>query len=169
MTIGGSTMLKCVGIEIYCLTCSASFQICNSCYRGQKYCSDSCRKTGYVKKHRKIQRNYESSKKGKESRLRYQISEIGRENHSKRQYDYRIRKNRSLSSLTPNRDLSPNHSPQNIRDAEDSQLRSILITSTTKINKGPRGTCCCMICNQIIERLYRDEIKFRKLRRHYRQ
>ena len=59
-------------------TCSRLFTICASCDRGQRYCSDSCRK-------RIRQQQLRASGR------RYQTSAAGRQHHSQRQQSYRRR------------------------------------------------------------------------------
>ena len=61
-----------------CLRCGTIFGICRSCFRGQRYCSDSCRKDARAEKHRASNR-------------RHQRSPEGRDNHRDRQRDYRKR------------------------------------------------------------------------------
>ena len=60
-------------------TCNTLFTICASCDRGQRYCSDGCRK-------RMRQRQM------RESGHRYQASAVGKQNHSQRQRSYRQRR-----------------------------------------------------------------------------
>lgn len=59
--------------------CNTLFTICASCDRGQRYCSDGCRK-------RTRQQQLRASGR------RYQASAAGRHNHSQRQQSYRQRR-----------------------------------------------------------------------------
>jgi len=61
--------------------CRASFALCRSCDRGQRYCSDPCRKR---------MRRRQLLTAGN----RYQASEAGKEAHRHRQCTYRQRKSR---------------------------------------------------------------------------
>lgn len=58
--------------------CRASFTVCVSCDRGQRYCSPACRETA-----RRVQR--------RAADRRYQQSERGRRRHRERQRRYRDR------------------------------------------------------------------------------
>jgi hypothetical protein len=60
-------------------TCNTLFTICASCDRGQRYCSDGCRK-------RMRQQQMRASGR------RYQASAVGKQNHSQRQQSYRRRR-----------------------------------------------------------------------------
>ena len=68
-------------IEIHCRWCGLVFDVCRSCYRGHAYCSDECRVAGKRKSHRKAQRKYRRTTKGKkqhceaENRRRYRSDE----------------------------------------------------------------------------------------------
>ena len=63
--------------------CGALFTICPSCDRGQRYCSDECRKRT---------RRDQVAAAGR----RYQMGPEGRQAHSRRQSAYRERRNRSV-------------------------------------------------------------------------
>lgn len=52
--------------EIVCRRCGRIFHICQSCWRGQAYCSDGCRKAAKSESHRKSQQKYRQTEKGKE-------------------------------------------------------------------------------------------------------
>jgi len=39
--------------------------ICRHCFRNHKYCSDECRRAGYLENHRKAQKKYSSKKEVK--------------------------------------------------------------------------------------------------------
>jgi hypothetical protein len=68
-------------IEIECRWCHLPFCICRRCYRGHVYCSDECRIAGKRRSHRKSQRKYRQSSKGKkthceaENRRRHGLSQ----------------------------------------------------------------------------------------------
>jgi len=55
-------------LELTCRWCGNPFHVCHSCWRGQGYCSDSCKILGYRKKKRKRQRKYRRTEKGKKTR-----------------------------------------------------------------------------------------------------
>ena len=54
-------------IEIQCRWCGEVFCICQSCWRGQAYCSDGCRSASKRKAHKEAQKRYRKTKKGKEA------------------------------------------------------------------------------------------------------
>lgn len=54
-------------IQICCRQCGLYFSVCRKCYRGQAYCSDSCRNIGYRRLHRDAQKRYRKKKKGRQS------------------------------------------------------------------------------------------------------
>jgi len=51
-----------------CRCCGKIFYICQKCYKGQVYCSDECRRAGYLERHREAQRRYQGTKNGKKKR-----------------------------------------------------------------------------------------------------
>src|SRR5579864_7101431 len=51
--------MKANGLEIPCKTCSAKFYLCKSCYRGHRYCSGPCRRSGYEESRRIARKKYE--------------------------------------------------------------------------------------------------------------
>lgn len=73
------------GFEISCKTCLDLFWICRPCYRGQRYCSKSCRRTS-------------RSESQRQSRRKHQQSPEGRADHRDRQRAYRHRLLTRLSS-----------------------------------------------------------------------
>ena len=78
-----------------CLRCGAVFGVCRSCFRGQRYCSDSCRKQARAEKH------------GASNR-KHQRSPEGRDNHRDRQRDYRKRlKDRGVTDQSCPDETSP--------------------------------------------------------------
>jgi len=54
--------------EIYCKCCGCVFYICQSCYKGHQYCSQECKESGYRENHRKAQKRYQESTRGKKNR-----------------------------------------------------------------------------------------------------
>ena len=54
-------------LKILCGCCRMIFHMCRSCYRGQVYCSEECRDSGYRRNHREAQRKYRSTEKGRQS------------------------------------------------------------------------------------------------------
>ena len=71
---------KTVWVQLLCrgAGCTTVFHICRSCYRGQAYCGDTCRKPAKVQQHRKANK-------------KYQDSWAGRLDHRDRQEAYRKR------------------------------------------------------------------------------
>ena len=66
---------------VSCRWCGRTFHICRSCWRGQAYCRDSCRRNSKRKAHRLAQQRYRRTTKGREAhrqaarRRRMQVSE----------------------------------------------------------------------------------------------
>ena len=54
-------------ILIQCRWCDFQFCICRSCWRGQAYCCDQCRRAAKLKNKRKAQRKYRQTQKGKKN------------------------------------------------------------------------------------------------------
>ena len=54
--------------EIVCKRCGNIFHVCQSCWRGQAYCSDACRTAAKSKAHRKSQQKYSRTENGKKVR-----------------------------------------------------------------------------------------------------
>ncbi len=52
---------------IVCHCCGLIFFLCAHCYRGHRYCSKKCRKSSQNAAHRKAQRQYRQTAKGKKS------------------------------------------------------------------------------------------------------
>ena len=52
-------------ISVVCQCCCTHFSICQSCWRGQAYCSDACRLSARRASHRKAQQRYRQTEKGK--------------------------------------------------------------------------------------------------------
>ena len=52
---------------IVCHCCGLIFFLCPCCYRGHRYCSKKCRKSAQGAAHRKRQRKYRQTDKGKKS------------------------------------------------------------------------------------------------------
>ena len=69
--------------RFFCKCCGIIFHLGRCCYRGQVYCSKTCRKAGYRQVHAKAQRKYSQTDKGKkqhkeaESRRRKRSKEHG--------------------------------------------------------------------------------------------
>jgi len=53
------------GISLECCWCEKPFVVCRSCWRGQRYCSKGCSKLGSQRSHRKAQKKYSQTPKGK--------------------------------------------------------------------------------------------------------
>lgn len=84
------------GIDLKCKTCCKDFWICKSCYRGHRYCCDSCRHTGR-KQNQKI------------SKIKYEQSEEAKADHRDRQQAYRNRIKESNKSVTEQSSISSNY------------------------------------------------------------
>jgi len=72
----GDVFLK----EIRCKYCGCTFYVCRSCWRGQIYCGKTCRKACQIEMHRKAQRKYRHTEKGKETRRLYEKTKDSKKN-----------------------------------------------------------------------------------------
>ena len=70
-------------LEITCRWCGHTFFICQSCWRGQAYCSNACRVFGYRKKKQERQRKYRSSPKGKKTHRKNENKRKNRQSRKK--------------------------------------------------------------------------------------
>ena len=76
-------MKKLLLKEIICKRCGNIFYVCQSCWRGQAYCSDACRTANKSKAHRKAQQKYSRTENGKKVRA-LAASRRRRLSHSKK-------------------------------------------------------------------------------------
>lgn len=53
--------------EVQCRWCGKVFCVCQSCWRGQAYCCDACRRAAKGNAHREAQRKYRTTEKGKKA------------------------------------------------------------------------------------------------------
>ena len=53
--------------EITCRCCGLFFYVCQSCWKGQLYCCDYCRRETRRKQHNASQKRYRDTEKGKKS------------------------------------------------------------------------------------------------------
>lgn len=60
------------GIEIICPACGVHFFCCRRCWRGHKYCGESCRAAARKIKHREHEKKYSKTLAGQESRRKRQ-------------------------------------------------------------------------------------------------
>ena len=60
------------GVLLKEIRCKCKFYVCRSCWRGQVYCTKSCRKICQREMHREAQRKYRHTEKGKETRRLYE-------------------------------------------------------------------------------------------------
>lgn len=51
--------------EIHCKWCTQIFYVCQHCWRGQAYCSDTCRQASKRRSRRRAQQKYRRTEKGK--------------------------------------------------------------------------------------------------------
>lgn len=52
-------------LEIECRLCGIRFCVCRRCWRGQRYCSETCRNAARREQHREAQRRYRRTGKGR--------------------------------------------------------------------------------------------------------
>ena len=65
---------------VQCRCCGCFFHVCRSCWRGQAYCGERCRRIRQRQLHRKAQGKYRNSKKGKERRRLYEKTKKSKKN-----------------------------------------------------------------------------------------
>jgi len=53
--------------KIQCKHCGSIFYVCRSCWRGQVYCGDICRRIAQLRAHRESERLYRQTEKGREA------------------------------------------------------------------------------------------------------
>jgi len=71
--VTGSDVQVLDAITFCCSECGQELSICRSCWRGQKYCGETCRVSARRKQRRQIQKKYSGTDRGLESgRIRQQ-------------------------------------------------------------------------------------------------
>ena len=65
---------------VQCRCCGCLFHICRSCWRGQAYCGERCRRIRQRQLHREAQSKYRHSKNGKETRRLYEKTKNSKKN-----------------------------------------------------------------------------------------
>jgi hypothetical protein len=139
-----------VGIEICCGVCSSTFVICRSCFRGQKYCSDQCKDSGYAKVRRRSRSKYEKSNLGRDRRRLYQTSNPGKEKHRMRQQAYRKRRHRRQVQSVHRLNLNPSSS---FHDADHSLPVLGLVSTLLKFKTDLAALRLCPVCKRKIGRV----------------
>lgn len=61
-------------IELECKNCKTRFYICRNCYYGNVYCCSTCRIEAQILAHRKAQKKYRATEKGRETHRIYEKS-----------------------------------------------------------------------------------------------
>lgn len=115
---------KVFGQLLNCPICRNNFSLCNSCYRGQKYCSKPCRLLAIQSQRR-------------EATARYQSKAPGKKNHRTRQNTYRHRQHQ-----------------KNVTHASSPIEGNRVEPPTKANRKRPDGllaAICCFDCNQRID------------------
>ena len=54
-------MENVLGYVLGCKTCQKVFVVCRPCYRGQKYCSNTCRSSGYALSRKAARQKFEKT------------------------------------------------------------------------------------------------------------
>ena len=62
-------------IKVKCRRCGTVFYVCRSCWRGQAYCSDKCRKANQREAHAEAQRRYRQTARGKKNIKKMNVDE----------------------------------------------------------------------------------------------
>ncbi len=76
---------------IRCRWCDLVFCVCRRCFRGQAYCCNKCRIAGKRKNHRKSQRKYRQTKKGKKTHC---------ESENRRRHGHSQKKEKNMDDAT---------------------------------------------------------------------
>lgn len=66
-----NNMIKQLKI-VYCRCCGLIFGLCAHCYRGHRYCSEECRIASQRESHRKAQKKYRNTEKGRAYHRNYE-------------------------------------------------------------------------------------------------
>jgi hypothetical protein len=85
------------GRTLQCACCHTEVLVCVDCERGQRYCSDECRKQARLASQRRASRVYQSSR-------------VGRCNHARRQGRLRTRQRQRQRQRQPEPELIPKNS-----------------------------------------------------------
>lgn len=84
-------------IQIRCRWCLDVFALCERCFRGQAYCSSTCRRAGTRRRQRA-------------ANARRQRSDEGRENHRDNQREHRARRRALANAVTDRGSATPSAS-----------------------------------------------------------
>ncbi len=104
---------------VSCRRCDRTFYICWSCWRGQAYCCEACRRNSQREAHRLAQQRYRQTAKGREA-------------HRQAERRRRIRCRYGLDSEDPNWILSVKTNPINLTFVpEDQEPASMVVTAPT--------------------------------------
>lgn len=114
-------------ISVICRWCNIGFCVCQCCWRGQAYCSDTCRRDGYRKSHRKAQQRYRQTEKGKKA---HRLAE------NRRRY-------RKTSPASKNMDDDTSNHPLNV------QIRKAREENLAKLHRN--FIKCCHFCGRLGE------------------
>ena len=88
---------------VSCRRCGRSFYICQSCWRGQAYCRDSCRHHSQREAHRLAQQRYRQTARGREAHRQAQ--------RMRRMHVYKKTVADASSTPAPERDRLPQEHP----------------------------------------------------------
>lgn len=116
--------MECSCFCISCRYCGTKFSICRSCFRGQSYCSSSCRKGA---RHRIV----------REAGRKYSKTSIGRESHKKRQRKYRAKSKVEKSETH----LSSETYALTVKNPESDRI----------VTTAPEGVFTCVKCGAICD------------------
>ena len=114
-----------IGYQFNCRKCKNSFTICTSCYRGQKYCSETCSKA--ARKKSLARSNRKNARLSNSKKL-----------HRRRQNRYRKKKLDSKKVTEHSSQPSPNDLKKLCRSFDDCQSRGYPKRSQNK----------CVVCNK---------------------
>lgn len=84
-----------IGFKIICACCGRYFVVCKACYRGQVYCSEECRISGYREKNRLRKKKYRKTSAG---RKKHQEDEKKRRQRKKQGKEPKSKPNRIVKS-----------------------------------------------------------------------
>jgi hypothetical protein len=122
-----------VGRKVHCAVCNCCFWICQSCWRGQKYCSVSCSKQGRLIQRRASQKNYARSPEVRQDRKEYQ-------------QNYRIKKSDLIKKNSQKVGVTDHTSPSLVLRVDPAQLN--LAEPYFDLNRPFFGhpSPCCSVC-----------------------
>ncbi len=142
-------------IIVWCRKCGTYFGVCRSCWRGQTYCSRSCRESKKKRLHCQAQRRYRQTEKGKEA---HRVWERNRRYQQDPNDENQVEDTSAPSGMKPEprpTDGDNNEEPEkNMDDAPSSNpnqgIKVVVGITKNRIGggEGPQRWTKCQFCGQ---------------------